>query len=285
MPRKTSSRPCSSSVRLPETDPLERIVPVTFLSRQLKQRRNILVYLPPGYAAARKRYPILYLLHGRYGSEIDWLLKGKVHLTLDSMILQGEVVPMIVAMPNDGLYDTGTFYMDWYDGTGQFERYFLNEVVREVETAFRTASTRSGRAIAGLSMGGYGALTLALRHPRTFCAAASLSGVTMPISPKLWGAWARRVFGPLRGDGAKYRKQRDPRYLVTLPATGSVRLHLNCGRSDFLLQQNRKFHRLLQRIGRQHEYMEFPGSHNWKYWSRHVREVLLFVSRCFESST
>jgi len=249
-------KPSKRSAAAPP-DPLERILPVTFLSKTLKQRRNVLVYLPPDYASTRRHYPILYLLHGMHGSEIDWVLKGKVHLTLDEMIGSGRIGPLLVAMPNDGLYDAGTFYVDWYDGTGRFERYFLREVMAEVSSAVRVRRGRNSTAIAGLSMGGYGALTLSLRHPGMFCAA----------------------FGPKRPEGVSYRKVRDPRHLVTLPRTRSVALHLNCGRSDFLLQQNRKFHALLERIGRDHEYMEFPGGHTWDYWQRHIVEVLLFVDR------
>jgi enterochelin esterase-like enzyme len=260
-------------------DPLDRIRAVTVQSKILRQRRNALVYLPPGYWRSRKRYPILYLLHGGCGSELDWFLRGRVHTTLDRLIGAGRIQPLVVAMPNDGLYTSGTFYTKWYDGTADFEKHFLAEIVPAVESGFRIRSDRDHRAIAGLSMGGYGALALSLRHPKTFCAAASLSGITMPASAAVWGRWARRIFGPLKGRGADWRKQRDPRHLVTRRGNRSVALHLNCGDEDFLRQLNRKFHNLLTRVGRPHEYMEFPGGHDWKYWSKHIEEALVFVDR------
>lgn len=261
----------------PQSACFNRLRFVTVDSKLLGQRRNVLVYLPPGYAPGRRRYPIVYLLHGGMGSELDWVFRGKVHATLERLIAAGTIAPMIVAMPGDGLYAKGTFYVDWYDGTGPFEKHFLQEVLPAVERGFRVRSDRGSRAIAGLSMGGYGALTLSLRHPKVFCAAASLSGVTMPLNPEVWGAWARRVFGPLRGAGADYRRQRDPRYLVTCRSNRDVALHLNCGKGDFLIQLNRKFHRLLERLGRPHEYVEFEGKHDWAYWAKHVEEALAFV--------
>jgi S-formylglutathione hydrolase FrmB len=186
-------------------------------------------------------------------------------------------------MPGDGLYEAGTFYTKWYDGTADFERHLLKEVMPAVVAQVRVRDDRDSRAIAGLSMGGYGALALSLRHPKLFCAAASLSGVTAPLHATVWGQWARRVFGPARGKGAEWRRQRDPRHLVTRRASRDVALHLNCGDKDFLLPLNRKFHRLCDRIGRPHEYLEFPGGHDWEYWGAHVVEALRFVDRNVDS--
>jgi enterochelin esterase-like enzyme len=91
-------------------DPLDRIRAVTVRSKILGQRRSALVYLPPDYRRSRKRYPVLYLLHGGGGSELDWVLRGRVHTTLDRLILAGRIQPLVVAMPNDGLYAAGTFF-------------------------------------------------------------------------------------------------------------------------------------------------------------------------------
>ena len=271
-----STTPPSRPAAVPE-DWLDRIRVITVHSRQFDQRRNVLVYLPPDYLRTRKRYPILYLLHGGCGTEMDWFLRGRVHTTLDRLIRAGQIRPLVVAMPNDGLYGPGTFFTKWYDGTGDFERHLLKEIVPAVEDELRLLADRDHRAIAGLSMGGYGALALSLRHPKVFCAAASLSGLTMPGSAAVWGKWAWRAFGPAKGRGPQWRRQRDPRYLVTRRTSRSVALHLNCGTEDFLRQLNRKFHKLLERLGRPHEYLEFPGGHDWKYWAKHIEEALVFV--------
>ncbi len=260
-------------------DPLDRIRAVTVQSKMLGQRRNVLVYLPPGYLRARGRYPVVYLLHGGCGSELDWLLRGRVHATLDRLIGEGRIRPLIVAMPGDGLYGGGTFFTKWFDGTADFERHFLKEILPAVERDVRAKVDGAARAIAGLSMGGYAALTLSLRHPDLFCAAASLSGLTMPASTAVWGKWARRIFGPEKGRGAKWRKRRDPRHLVTRAASRPVAIHLNCGDRDFTRQMNRKFDRQLNRLGRPHEYLEFPGGHDWRYWREHIVEALLFLDR------
>ncbi len=283
--RRTKRTVCKLSVVGSAEDPLDRIRTVTVQSMMLGQRRNVLVYLPPDYFQTQRDYPILYLLHGGCETELDWFLRGRVQTTLDRLIGEGRIEPLIVAMPNDGLYGSGTFFTRWYDGTGDFERHFLKEIVPAVEGGFRARAARESRAIAGHSMGGYAAVTLSLRHPKLFCAAASLSGLMMPASTLIWGKWAWRIFGPMKGRGEKYRQQRDPRYLVARKAAWSVGLHLNCGSEDFLRQLNRKLHRQMERIGRPHEYLEFHGEHDWKYWREHVVDALVFVDRQLHPET
>lgn len=279
--RSTNPTTVATHPRPGLSNPFDRLRVVTVQSKILDQRRNVLVYVPAEYCRSRKHYPVLYLLHGGGGTELDWAARGRVHVTLDWLMGSGAIQPMIVAMPNDGLYGGGTFFTKWYDGTGDFEKVFLKEIVPAVEQAVRVKAGREDRAIAGLSMGGYAAMTLSLRNPSMFCAAASLSGLTMPASPAILGRLARRIFGPVKGRGTAWRRQRDPRYLVTRRKNRDVALHLNCGRNDFLLQLNHKFHRLLERLGRQHEYMEFAGKHDWAYWRKHVVEALMFVDGQF----
>ncbi len=252
-----------------------RVEPVTFKSELLDRRCNVFVYRPPGWR--RGAGPILYLLHGKDGSETDWLYKGRIAETADRLTASGRIGRMVIVMPNDGLLGDGTFYSNWYDGTGRFEDYIIKEVVRQVERTLGGRANRSRRAIAGLSMGGYGAVTLALRHPGMFRAAASLSGAFEPLGRQWYRRVGRRAYGP--ADGA-YRLSHSPNWLVRHSRAGKrVALHVNCGRSDLLIEQNRRLHRDLVGAGVEHEYVEFPGGHDWGYWTKRIVPVLDFVWR------
>jgi putative tributyrin esterase len=216
-----------------------------------------------------------------WGSEVDWAYKGRIGRTVDRLRGAGRIGPMIIAMPNDGLMGDGTFYVNWQDGTGRFEDYMVGEVLPEVERALGVVVNRSRRAIAGLSMGGFGALALALRHPGLFCAAGSLSGAFEALRRPGQRALGRRIFGRAGGD---YWRQHDPAWLVAnRRASRRVALHINCGRADGLIEANRRLHQRLEALGVAHEYREFPGAHDWGYWPRRIVPVLEFVWRRWEA--
>lgn len=255
------------------------VKPYTVYSGALDARRTLYVYTPPGYETSDQSYPVLYLLHGMWGSETDWLYQGDAERTLDTMIADGSLPPTIVVFPNDGQYSSGTWYVDWYDGSGNFESYFIDDIVPFIDKTFRTCREPQYRAIAGLSMGGFGAVMLALRNPTLWGIAGSLSGAVGEASSNEQAAFAR-VIGPTAGSYAQ-------RYALRLLAQERLidgvapKLHVNCGVGDFLIQDNRKFHQYLVEIGYDHQYEEFPGEHTWPYWTDHLPDVCRFVSRCF----
>ncbi|HLL24000.1 MAG TPA: alpha/beta hydrolase family protein, partial [Kofleriaceae bacterium] len=170
------------------------VVEKTFASTALGVDKRVVVYLPGGYETSGKRYPVFYYLHGLGGDESNWIDGGKLDQTADALGLEA-----IIVMPDgdDGFYADAAKQVD-YDacmktGAGLFfpqrkkaetcvraskyETYITKDLVGWVDTTYRTIATREGRAIAGLSMGGFGALQLAMRHPDLFVAAASHSGV------------------------------------------------------------------------------------------------------------
>jgi len=260
-----------------------RLWPVMFKSPTLNARANVLVYTPPGVGPnddALAHLPVLYLLHGMWGSELDWAFKGNAQAILDREILAGRVRPMIVAIPNDGLHDDGTFYSNWHHNGPRFEDYVLGDVRRfvEVETLGRLRPRRR-RLVAGNSLGGFGALTLALRHPTLFAAAASLSGAVRPIGSPRRRTLGVEIFGPLSPVRASYRRQRDPHMLIEdRGRTGRLGLYLDCGRGDFLLPMNRKFHAKLLRLNVVHTYGEYAGDHSWPCWQKRLPHALRFLS-------
>ncbi|WP_284639827.1 alpha/beta hydrolase [Paenibacillus silviterrae] len=255
---------------------------VPFFSGALYARKTCNVYLPPSYAASLdRRYPVIYLLHGLHGSEWSWLQNGKAQETLDRMIGEGQLRECIVVMPSDGGYGTGTFYLNWYDGTGRFEDYLIEDVIPLVDDQFRTVAESSQRYVCGLSMGGYGAFMLALRHPELFGAAASIAGAMISskfLAPEFHRSDAARMIGPVHG---AYAKEYDLHVLAERAASLPNRpaLHFNCGKNDYLYPMNVGFQYVLEALQYPFEYMEFEGEHTWDYFGGHLPEALQFLER------
>ncbi len=154
----------------------------------------------------------------------------------------------------------------------RYEDYIVNDLIADVESKFPVAAERQNRAIAGVSMGGYGAVKLALRHPDLFVFAGGLSSAidvpSRPFSLARFSTWRfhRKIFGPM---GSKERLDNDPFVLVrsTDPARTPY-LFLACGEQESgLLPSNRKFAALLESRRFRHEFHAVPGGHNWNQWN------------------
>ncbi|WP_243735366.1 alpha/beta hydrolase [Paenibacillus turpanensis] len=262
------------------------VTPVSFFSGALYERKTCFVYLPPSYEETDQAYPVIYLLHGMYGSELDWNYKGNAGQTLDHMISEHRLRECIVVMPSDGGYGHGTYYMDWYDGTGNFEEYLISDLVPFIDNNYRTLKTRDTRVIAGLSMGGFGAFLLSLRNPDLFGAAASLSGAlgSAQLMPQkdFDRSEFSRIIGPRNGIHAM---EHDLNVLTEMrmqdPPEERPSLYFDCGTEDYLYPMNAAFRNHLQRIGYTHEYQEFSGQHDWNYWTSHLPDTLMYFERYF----
>ncbi len=290
----------------------------TLLSHALGVPKRFMVYLPPSYhRETTRRYPVAYYLHGAWGAEDNWVTLGRIDRTLDSLIASG-LPEMLLVLPDgdDGWYTTwnalnttaacradtvrsepaATYCVTW----PKYDEYVARELVPHVDSAYRTLASREHRGIAGLSMGGYGAITLALRYPDLFAAAASHSGVLSPryagpspyapptryaatvdsirgrYAPALW-ALMRPVFGR---DTIGWHA-RDPavhaRHLVTA-RTRVPALFVDIGRDDPFLEQNRAFRTDLAALGIPMKYTEWPGKHDWPYWRLHAAESLVWMA-------
>jgi putative tributyrin esterase len=232
------------------------------------------VILPPGYRASRTtRYPVLYLLHGHGGHYTDWVTRTNVA----DFAAQYR---MIVVMPegNDSWYvDSGGV------ATDKYESYILRELIPDVDRRFRTIQARYGRAVAGLSMGGYGAIKYGLKYPSTFVFAASMSGafgVTRYTENEMGGAnWEPflKTFGPV---GSETRKTNDvfeiARGLSPARVTSLPYFYFDCGTEDAAqhFKANRELSEIFLEKKIAHEYRELPGGHSWAYWDQQVKEVL-----------
>jgi S-formylglutathione hydrolase FrmB len=296
----------------------------TLWSQSLGARKQFVVYLPPSYdREPRRRYPVAYYLHGLWGDEWNWVRQGRLAATLDSLTAAG-AREMIVVMPDgdDSWYTTWNQLVTLRDcerdstrarmGITEapasrcvpwphYDDYIARDLVARVDSAYRTVADRRSRAIAGLSMGGYGAVSLALAYPDVFGAAASHSGVLSPLyaGPRPYAAPARfatsidtlastrigRMMVPVFGRDTAGWWARDPARLAAralerrrrggppLPA-----LFVDVGVSDGLVDQNRAFHAALTSLGVPHRYAEWPGAHTWDYWRLHAAESLAWLA-------
>lgn len=248
---------------------------VTVKSAALGQRADVLLFVPP-QAAARRDVPLVLLLHGVYGSHWSWAFQGGAHLTAQRLIDAGTLPPLVLAMPSDGLWGDGSGYVA--HERQDFERWIVEDVPAAARAACDACSSASPLCIAGLSMGGFGALRLAGRHPQRFVAAAGHSSVTDaaqldPLLAETRAGWAAAAHDT--SVLAALRSARSP-----LPA-----LRFDCGRDDPFAPANRQLHADLAAAGIAHEYAEHDGGHDWGYWARHLDDTLRFFGRVLRRRT
>ena len=254
-------------------------VPSASMNRTLRTA----VVLPGGYKKAKKQvFPVLYLLHGGSGSFRDWLTK-----TPDKTLLHrlADHYNIIIVTP-DG--DPTSYYFDSpLVKDSQFETFIAKELIDKIDNTYRTVRDKKGRVIAGLSMGGHGAMYISSRHPELYAAAGSMSGV-MNINTTSWKVptdfarsrsenFTKLLGAPKEGD-APY-----PGYtMVTLAAqlkANNLPLILDIGVDDFLIETNRDLHRQLVANNTPHDYTERPGAHTWEYWANALPYQLLFFNK------
>lgn len=243
------------------------------------------IYLPDGYDRDARRYPVLFLLHGLGGSVVDWLDSGRLAVTLDRLVGEGTVPPMIVVMPGMG----DGWYVDNPDpgGLGAMQAAFLDDLVPAVDRTWRTAGRRDGRAVAGLSMGGWGAVRFAMLRPDLFTAVASMSGA---LITETWAAtpeWAGLFVGAF-GRPVDLERFRAASPFAMIPAFARAAprpaVFLTCGDDDELdLEEgNLLFFLALKRAGVDAELRITDGGHGWEVWSREIDPVLRFVGARFK---
>lgn len=259
---------------------------VVLKSEILGKNMKYSVYLPAGYNQSNRNYPVLYLLHGYSDDDRAWIQFGEIGFYADKAFLNGEATPMIIIMP-DG---QNSYYLNSFDGTTNYEDFFIKELMPKVEETYRIKGERNYRVLAGLSMGGFGALNFAIKYPNLFCASAPLSAavrsdeemINMPQDD--YERWAAPLFGKnLLGKerlNATYKKYAILDLLNNTPADSlkSIKWYFDCGDDDFLIEGNMQMHAILKRRGIPHEFRVRDGSHNWEYWRTALPNVLKFLS-------
>ncbi|MDD4193417.1 MAG: alpha/beta hydrolase-fold protein, partial [Mangrovibacterium sp.] len=213
-------------------------------SKVLNVTRKYTVCLPESYATATgKKYPVLYLLHGHSHRNNDWVRDGKIRELVDQLTGTNEACEMIIIMPDGGSIKNGYFDVKGWN----YETFFFEEFLPFVEKKYRVNGDQSGRAIAGFSMGGGGAVAYALKHPDLFSSVYAMSSLmTLPRQdrtpvrdPKM------EEFGKsvLANDCNAYVAYADE---ATLEKLRGIRWFVDCGDDDFLLEVNCDFYREMQ---------------------------------------
>jgi enterochelin esterase-like enzyme len=256
---------------------------LTLPSKVLKMERKFAVYLPPDYESSERNYPVLYLLHGAGDDQTGWVQFGEVLNIVDKAIKEGKATPMIIIMPDANTGIRG--YENNITGIWRYEDFFFEELVPYVEKKYRIKAEKRYRAIAGLSMGGYGSFTYAIHHPELFSAACPLSAATGPLSLEDVRTRIKREM-PAVSDSTieKYFKRQSVVTLVNnIPDSlkKSVRWFIDCGDDDFLYEGNSLVHIAMRKREIPHEFRIRDGAHNWTYWRESLPDVLEFISKGF----
>jgi len=239
----------------------------TFFSPALGRDAKYRILLPEGYAGSSERFHTLFLLHGLYGDRTNWT-------ELTQLSEYARPYKLIIAMPDAG--------NSWYvnsmaNPSDRFEDFVVRDFIADVDSRFSTFPQRGARAIAGLSMGGYGAIKFALKNPRLFSFAASMTGAfsaPLDLAEQMpeFGDDLTRAFGAA---GSQCRAENDVFQIAGRALSEqSPYIYLDCGAQDSFLGINRSLAALLDRKKIVHEYHEAPGGHEWEYWDRRIRCVL-----------
>jgi enterochelin esterase-like enzyme len=234
--------------------------------------QQVYVYLPPGYAQTKFRYPVFYLLHGFPGVPRSWLTTVRVGVLMDTLIAQRKVHPMILVMPNGS---TGAFTdKEWANGMSEdeaWETFVARDVVAAIDGTYRTIPKGSARALGGLSEGGYGALNIGFHHPGEFKVLESWSGYERADDLQ-----------PIFGGNPDLLAANSPSVELPRVAVDLNRAHtyiwFYSGLEDRLKTENAEFSRALSAQGVAHRFQLFPGGHNWELWRAKADDALVAAS-------
>ncbi len=243
-------------------------------SKFLQQEQAFLAIVPESIGP----WPVLYLLHGAGGNYTNWAEATDV-------LSYAEDFNILIVTPDGGEL---SWYLDSpFVETSQYESYIVRELLPFVDSTYTTMAGRQSRGIAGLSMGGHGAISLACKYPELFGSASSLSGVMdiVQLAP-LGAVWNLDKLLGTYSDYPDNWHNNSCYYLVPQLQSRHVKLLLDCGLQDIfgLYNQARDFKARCDSLGITCEYNEYPGGHNWDYWDAHIYEHLVFHNQAFTST-
>jgi enterochelin esterase-like enzyme len=263
-------------------------------SQTLGQAVRFAMYLPPGYEAGNRTYPVLYLLHGGgSGQPSDWFTLAGIDQTLDRLIADGKIRPMIVIAPDgrrNPANEIATYFLDDSDGAMRWETMFFNDFIPAVEARYRAVGNGDSRAVLGISMGGVAATVYQLRKPDAFAGIAALSVAfrtekqVVALSPDAYRSRYAGVLGP----DLEAESRLNDAWKALLPETLLInqnssrfrrtpRLYFDIGADDPFFEAAADLHITLRDAGVAHRFRVSEGGHDWVFWRKSLEDALLHI--------
>ncbi|MBQ8852918.1 MAG: esterase family protein [Alistipes sp.] len=225
------------------------------------KERRMYIYLPDNYYHSTESYPVLYLLHGARGNELSWIIKGDLLSNIDSLTTNGLMERTIIVLPNTNQYNNDKDFAksrtkgaveSFFENDGMVEASFVEDVVKKVDSTYRTIPQKSHRAIAGLSIGALQAIHISATHPDTFDYIGLFSPMVRPF-----------VQHSQHSSFYKHLRQKQQLQFAHTPKLYWIMI----GKKDFFYPRMNSYNRYLNRKGYQHEYFISRGGHQWYNWS------------------
>nr|WP_315422659.1 alpha/beta hydrolase-fold protein [uncultured Pedobacter sp.] len=256
-------------------------------SKILNMDRKYSIYLPPGYESSNRSYPILYLLHpagpaNTIPNHKSWVSYGALDQYLNAAIAKGEIVPMIVVTPDANFENKRISYFNDPENDFNFEDFFFQEFIPQIEKIYRVKTDRNNRAIAGASLGGAATLQYAIRHKSLFTTVCALSAAVRDYETDYM---TKRYPGIPENKLVEWYKPYNVKsYIDNLPSKEELgqKWYIACGDDDKLSVNNCNLHISLANKGIAHEFRIQNGAHDWKYWISVTPDFLNFVSEGFK---
>lgn len=244
---------------------------VQVFSEAMHKNFPVVVIKPTTYKKNKTHYPVVYLLHGYSGSYNNWIVK------MPAIKHYADLFKLIIVCPEGG-------YSSWYinspvDSSNRFETFISSELIGFIDGHYKTIANKNNRAISGLSMGGHGALMLAMRHQDVYGAASSLSGA-VDLNETVNKYDTKKEIGDT-AVYASYWKQYSVLSIADTFSNRKMPLMIDCGINDIFIKGNRSLHQKLMQLKIAHDYVERNGVHNWDYWTNALPYHLLFFDKFF----
>jgi len=260
----------------------ERVQCSSMKSRYVPGQVGYCALLPPGYDAhPAKKFPVLYFLHGLGGDQTFLVTSGGWQI-IEDLWEQKKIGEFVIITPQAN----NSFYIDSKDGRVKYEDFFVREFMPRMEKKYRLLGTRRGRAISGVSMGGYGSLRLAFKYPQMFVSVAAHMPALLERLPHGSGdAGFTRFFGNAFGSPADeaFWKANTPFVFARKADLRSLKIYADCGdRDNYGFDAGlRQLDKLLNDRRVLHSFHIYPGQHDWEFVARHLEESLQFQSKAF----
>jgi S-formylglutathione hydrolase FrmB len=270
---------------------VSRVEYKSFDSKALGNPIRYGLYLPPSYSnSPAKKYPVLYFLHGLNENETRWAVRGMGDVMLDRMVAEGKIGEFIVAIPFGAI----SFYTNTRDGSQKWEDMIVSEFIPMIESTYRVNASKATRGISGISMGGYGALKIAMKHPDLFGSVSAHSAVliqdlaaiqSIPGRPgrmQQMTALFDRIYGI--NQDLTYWEANNPMTLAKDRSKwNGLKLYFDCGTEDEygFFVGTKQLDELLTKASYPHEAHLYPGNHGWDYAVQHTETSMLFHWKAF----